>query len=339
MLQEARAQIQEAGSLEALQTVKTHYLGKNGEVTKQLKSLGSLSPEERKVKGQEINLLKQEIDALISARETELKEAALQAKLASEAIDVTLPALAMPSGGLHIITRILDDLSDIFTRMGYNVVEGNEVEDDAYNFQHLNIPWYHPARDLWDTFWLKDGRLLRTHTSPMQIRYMLEHTAPLKIVVPGKVYRYEATDATHESMFHQLEGLVVGDNISMADLKGTIAELARGLFGPKAKVRFQPSFYPFVEPGADFAVWWENPRGESKWLELGGCGMVHPNVFKAVDDLREQRGLPRIYEGKTGFAFGLGPERIAMLKYGMPDIRYFYANDLRVLGQFKGELQ
>lgn len=338
MLEEARTQIQQASSTDALQTVKTHYLGKNGEVTRQLKTLGTLSPEERKAKGQEINVLKQEIDALISARETELKEAALQARLASEAIDVTLPALSLPSGGLHIITRILDDLSDSFNRMGYNVVEGNEMEDDEYNFQHLNIPWYHPARDLWDTFWLKDGRLLRTHTSPMQIRYMLEHTAPLKIVVPGKVYRYEATDATHESMFHQLEGLVVGDNISMADLKGTIAELARGLFGPAAKVRFQPSFYPFVEPGADFAVWWENPRGESKWLELGGCGMVHPNVFKAVDDLREKLGKPRIYEGKTGFAFGLGPERIAMLKYGIPDIRYFYGNDLRVLGQFKGKL-
>jgi phenylalanyl-tRNA synthetase alpha chain len=233
---------------------------------------------------------------------------------------------------------VYDDLTRIYERLGYAVIEGPEVEDEHHNFEALNVPWYHPARDLQDTFWLEDGRLLRTHTSPMQVRYMVDHEPALKIVVRGKVYRYEATDATHEAMFHQLEGLVVGDGISMADLKGTIAEMARGLYGPSARVRFQPSYYPFTEPGADFAVWWENPRGESKWLELGGCGMVHPNVFRAVDDLREAEGKPRIYEGKTGFAFGLGPERIAMLKYGIPDIRYFYANDPRVLGQFRGEL-
>ncbi|MBB6099345.1 phenylalanyl-tRNA synthetase alpha chain [Deinobacterium chartae] len=330
--------IEGAQTLEALQAVKTHYLGKKGELTSQLKTLGSLSPDERRARGAEINALKAELEAAIETREAQLKEEALQARLASEAIDVTLPAPAHPVGGLHVISRILGDLEEIFERMGYSVVEGPEVEEDRFNFDALNIPWHHPARDMWDTFWLEDGRLLRTHTSPMQVRYMLAHEAPLKIVVPGKVFRYEATDATHESMFHQLEGLVVGDHISMADLKGTISEMARALFGPKAKVRFQPSFYPFVEPGADFAVWWENPRGASKWLELGGCGMVHPQVFKAVDDLREERGLPRAYEGKTGFAFGLGPERIAMLKYGIPDIRYFYQNDLRVLTQFRGDL-
>ncbi|MGI8748881.1 MAG: phenylalanine--tRNA ligase subunit alpha, partial [Deinococcus sp.] len=268
-----------------------------------------------------------------------LTRAALAARLAAEATDVSLPGLDLPVGGPHLISRILGDLEDIYARLGYTVVEGHEVEDDQHNFDALNIPWYHPARDLWDTFWLEDGRLLRTHTSPMQVRYMASHPPPLKIIVPGKVYRYEATDATHESMFHQLEGLVVGEHVSMADLKGTIAEMARGLFGPASRVRFQPSYYPFTEPGADFSVWWENPRGESRWLELGGCGMVHPNVFRAVDDLREKRGLERVYEGKTGFAFGLGPERIAMLKYGVPDIRYFYANDLRVLEQFRGELE
>ena len=339
MHDEALAAIAEASDLEALQAVKTRYLGKNGLITRELGGLGKLPPEERRARGAEINALRGGIESALNGREATLKRAALDARLAGEALDVTLPGLALPSGGLHLITRILDDLTDIYARLGYAVVEGQEVETDGYNFDALNIPWFHPARDLWDTFWLEDGRLLRTHTSPMQVRYMLEHSPPLKIVVPGKVYRYEATDATHESMFHQLEGLVVGDGISMADLKGTIAEMARGLFGARARVRFQPSYYSFTEPGADFAVWWENPRGESKWLELGGCGMVHPNVFKAVDDLREQQGQPRLYEGKTGFAFGLGPERIAMLKYGIPDIRYFYANDPRILGQFRGDLE
>ena len=338
MQQEALDAIQSADTLEGLQTVKTKYVGKSGLVTRELGGLGKLPPNERKAKGAEINAVRAAIEEALTGREALLKRSALDARLASEAIDVTLPGLNLPSGGLHLISRILDDLLGIYERMGYAVIEGPEVEDDHHNFDALNIPWYHPARDLWDTFWLEDGRLLRTHTSPMQIRYMVEHSPALKIVVPGKVYRYEATDATHESMFHQLEGLVVGDHISMADLKGTIAEMARGLFGPSAKVRFQPSYYPFTEPGADFSVWWENPRGESKWLELGGCGMVHPNVFRAVDDLREASGRDRIYEGKTGFAFGLGPERIAMLKYGIPDIRYFYANDMRVLGQFRGEL-
>ncbi|EYB66534.1 phenylalanyl-tRNA synthetase subunit alpha [Deinococcus phoenicis] len=336
--QEALQAIQAAPDLGTLQAVKTRYVGKSGLVTKELGSLGKLPPEERKSRGAEINAVRQAIDTALGEREAVLKRAALDARLASEAIDVTLPGLGLPAGGLHPINRVYDDLTAIYERLGYTVIEGPEVEDEHHNFEALNVPWYHPARDLQDTFWLEDGRLLRTHTSPMQVRYMVDHEPPLKIVVRGKVYRYEATDATHEAMFHQLEGLVVGDGISMADLKGTIAEMARGLYGPSAKVRFQPSYYPFVEPGADFAVWWDNPRGESKWLELGGCGMVHPNVFKAVDDLREAAGKARVYEGKTGFAFGLGPERIAMLKYGIPDIRYFYANDPRVIGQFRGEL-
>ncbi len=338
MQETAISEINAATTLETLQAVKTKYVGKSGLVTKELGMLGKLPPEERKVRGAEINLVRGAIDSALTEKETTLKRAVLDAKLAGEAIDVTLPGLPLPSGGLHPINRVYDDLTDIYERMGYAIVEGPEVEDEHHNFEALNVPWYHPARDLQDTFWLEDGRLLRTHTSPMQIRYMVDHEPALKVVVRGKVYRYEATDATHESMFHQLEGLVVGDNISMTDLKGTIAEMARGLYGKSAKVRFQPSYYPFVEPAADFAVYWDNPRGESKWLELGGCGMVHPNVFKAVDDLREAAGKPRVYEGKTGFAFGLGPERIAMLKYKIPDIRYFYANDPKVLGQFRGEL-
>ena len=338
MQHEAIQEIKDASTLEGLQAIKTRYVGKSGLVTKELGSLGKLPPEERKARGAEINAIRQAIDAALTERESVLKRAALDARLASEAIDVTLPGLPLPAGGLHPINRVYDDLIAIYQRMGYEVAEGPEVEDEHYNFEALNIPWYHPARDLQDTFWLEDKRLLRTHTSNMQIRYMIDHEPPLKMVSRGKVYRYEATDATHESMFHQLEGLVVGEGISMSDLKGTIAEMARGLYGPSARVRFQPSYYPFVEPGADFAVYWDNPRGESKWLELGGCGMVHPNVFKAVDDLREQAGKERVYEGMTGFAFGLGPERIAMLKYKIPDIRYFYANDPRVLAQFRGEL-
>ncbi|AWN22757.1 phenylalanine--tRNA ligase subunit alpha [Deinococcus irradiatisoli] len=338
MQEQALQDIAAASTLEALQQVKTKYVGKSGLVTRELGSLGKLPPEERKARGAEINAVRAALDAALTEREAVLRRAALDARLASEAIDVTLPGLSLPAGGLHPITRVYDDLIEIFTKLGYDAVEGPEVEDEHHNFEALNVPWYHPARDLQDTFWLQDGRLLRTHTSPMQVRYMVDHTPPLKIVARGKVYRYEATDATHEAMFHQLEGLVVGDGIRMSDLKGTVAEMARGLFGGSARVRFQPSYYPFTEPGADFAVWWENPRGESKWLELGGCGMVHPNVFKAVDDLREAAGKERIYEGKTGFAFGLGPERIAMLKYGIPDIRYFYANDPKVIGQFRGEL-
>lgn len=335
---QAVAEITAAQTLADLQVAKTKYLGKSGLVTKQLATLGKLPPEERKAKGAAINAIRGAIQQALSEREDILKRAALDAKLASEAIDVTLPGLPLPSGGVHPVNRIYSELISIYQQMGYAVVEGPEVEDEHHNFEALNVPWYHPARDLQDTFWLTDGRLLRTHTSPMQIRYMVEHEPALKIVSRGKVYRYEATDATHESMFHQLEGLVVGEGISMSDLKGTIAEMARGLYGPTAKVRFQPSYYPFVEPAADFAIYWDNPRGESKWLELGGCGMVHPQVFKAVDDLREQAGKPRVYEGLTGFAFGLGAERIAMLKYKIPDVRYFYANDPRVLEQFKGEL-
>ncbi|MDO4263377.1 MAG: phenylalanine--tRNA ligase subunit alpha [Deinococcus sp.] len=338
MQQEALQEITAAQELDALQAVKTKYLGKKGLVTQELGALGKLPPEERKARGAEINVIRTSIQAALDERESLLRRQALDARLRGEALDVTLPGLDLPAGGLHPITRVYDDLISIYRQLGYAVVEGPEVEEEHYNFEALNVPWYHPARDLQDTFWLEDGRLLRTHTSPMQIRYMVDHEPPLKIVVRGKVYRYEATDATHESMFHQLEGLVVGEGISMADLKGTIAEMARGLYGPSAKVRFQPSYYPFVEPGADFAVYWDNPRGESKWLELGGCGMVHPHVFRAVDDLREAAGKDRIYEGMTGFAFGLGPERIAMLKYGIPDIRYFYANDPRVMGQFRGEL-
>ncbi len=355
MSRDSLAAIASADTPEALQSLRTQLLGKNGEVTQQLRGLGALPPEERKARGAEINLLKQALEEAFARRETELEGSALKAQLAAEALDVTLPGLELPAGGLHVITRVLYELEDIFAGMGYSVIEGREVEDETHNFDALNMPSWHPARDLQDTFWLEDGffngsptdraksdpqdapRLaLRTHTSNMQVRYMEAHEPPLKIVVPGKVYRYEATDATHESMFHQFEGLVVGKRVTMADLKGAVAEMARAMFGAGARVRFQPSYYPFTEPGADFSIWWDQ---EQRWLELGGSGMVHPNVFRAVDDLREARGKTRVYEGMTGFAFGLGPNRIAMLRYGIPDIRYFYANDPRVLEQFRGNLE
>lgn len=303
--QEALDAIAQAETLDGLQAVKTKYVGKSGLVTKELGALGKLPPEERKARGAQINAVRQAIDAALTTREATLKRAALDARLASEAIDVTLPGLPLPAGGLHPINRVYDDLTRIYERLGYAVIEGPEVEDEHHNFEALNVPWYHPARDLQDTFWLEDGRLLRTHTSPMQIRYMVDHEPPLKIVVRGKVYRYEATDATHEAMFHQLEGLVVGDGISMADLKGTIAEMARGLYGPSAKVRFQPSYYPFTEPGADFAVWWENPRGE----QMAGAGRLRhgsPQRLQGRGRLARGRGQAARLRGQNRLRFRAG---------------------------------
>ncbi len=335
MLDDALEEIRAAATLEALAKIRVRYLGKKGLLTRLFKEMKGLGLEERKERGRELNQMKQQIEAALAEREEQIKAAELAARLEREREDVSLPGLALPPGGYHVATQILDELVDIFRRMGYQAVTGPEVEDEFHNFDALNIPPHHPARDMWDTFWLEDGRLLRTHTSPMQVRYMEAHTPPFQIVVPGKVYRHEATDATHEAMFHQLEGLAVGEGITLAHLKGALLTMARALYGENAKVRLQPSFFPFVEPGVEFLVWWTNPRsGEGTWLELGGAGMVHPAVFKAADDARERAGLPRVYENVTGFAFGLGVERIAMLRYGIPDIRYFYSNRLAFLRQF-----
>ena len=336
MVNEATLEINQAATLAELQETRVKYLGKKGLLTAELKTLANLTPDEKRIKGAALNILKNELETLFDARETALKDAALTARLSSEALDVTLPGTRFQAGGFHLLTRIIDDLATIYKALGYQVVQGQEVETELYNFDALNIPSWHPARDLWDTFWLTDGRLLRTHTSPMQARFMQSFAPPFKIVVPGKTYRFEAVDATHESMFHQLEGLAVSDDITMSDLKGTLEEMAKGLFGERTKIRFQPSYYPFTEPSADFAVYWENPRtGQAKWLELGGSGMVHPRVFEEVCKLRGDE----VYAGKRGFAFGLGIERVAMIKYGVPDIRYFFQNDLRVLQQFRGELE
>jgi len=336
MVNEATHEINQAATLPELQETRVKYLGKKGLLTAELKTLTNLTPDEKRIKGAALNILKNELETLFDARESALKDAALTARLSSEALDVTLPGTRFQAGGFHLLTRIIDDLATIYKALGYQVVQGQEVETELYNFDALNIPTWHPARDLWDTFWLTDGRLLRTHTSPMQARFMQSFAPPFKIVVPGKTYRFEAVDATHESMFHQLEGLAVSDDITMSDLKGTLEEMAKGLFGERTKIRFQPSYYPFTEPSADFAVYWENPRtGQAKWLELGGSGMVHPRVFEEVCKLRGDE----VYAGKRGFAFGLGIERVAMIKYGVPDIRYFFQNDLRVLKQFRGELE
>jgi phenylalanyl-tRNA synthetase alpha chain len=317
-----------ATDLSALQALRVQYLGKKGELTQQLKRLGQLDPDMRRREGGAINAFKSELEEALRARREVLEAEVVARQLEGERLDVTLPGYAQPVGGLHLLTRVTNRLSDVFRSMGYDVVVGPELETDEYNFQKLNFPDDHPARDLQDTFWTEDGRLLRTQTSPMQVRYMEAHEPPFKIVVPGKVFRNEAVDATHEAMFHQLEALVVGEHITMADLRGAIAQMARALLGPDTKTRLQPTYFPFVEPGAEFAVWWKNPRsGREGWLELGGCGMVHPNVFKAVG-----------YEGVTGFAFGFGLERLAMVSYGVPDIRYFYGGDLRVLQQSRGEL-
>lgn len=325
---DAIAEIEAAPSEAALYEVRVKYLGKKGLITQQLKALGSLPPDERRTAGARINAVKQQLETAIEARKAVLERAALDRQLATEQLDVTLPGYQFQVGGLHLLTQVINRVTDVFKSMGYEVVMGPELETDDYNFKLLNFPDEHPARDTQDTFFMTDGRLLRTHTSPMQVRYMQTHQPPFKVVVPGKVFRNEAVDATHEAMFHQLEALVVGEHITMADLKGAIEEMAKALFGTGARTRLLPTYFPFVEPGAEFSVWWKNPRsGKEGWLELGGCGMVHPNVFKAVG-----------YEGVTGFAFGFGLERLALIPYGIPDIRYFYSGDLRVLRQFRGAL-
>ncbi len=345
MLEDWLAEIRTAPSLEALEALRVRLLGKKGELTQKLKGLGKLPPEARRQEGRRLNEAKRALEAAIEERAQKLKEEALAQRLAAQAVDVTLPGLPFPAGNLHVLTQVLGELVGIFERMGYRAVLGPEAEEEFFNFDALNIPPHHPARDMHDTFWLRPAEgyaerfpkplLLRTHTSPIQVRYMRSHTPPFKVVAPGKVFRHEATDATHEAMFHQLEGLAVGEGITLAHLKGALLTMARALYGGQARVRLQPSFFPFVEPGVEFLVWWTNPRsGEGRWLELGGAGMVHPAVFQAADEAREKAGLPRVYENVTGFAFGLGVERVAMLRYGIPDIRYFYSNRLAFLRQF-----
>ena len=315
-----------ATDLRELQALRVRLLGKKGELTEGLKSLGALPPEERRARGAALHERKRAVEGALEARKAALERAELDARLAAERLDLTLPGERVPAGAHHLLTQVTNRLLDVFASLGYEVVVGPELEDDRHNFETLNFPPDHPARDTQDTFWTTDGRLLRTHTSPMQVRYMESHEPPFRVVVPGRVFRNEAVDATHEAQFHQLEALVVGERVTMADLKGAITEMATALLGSGTRTRLLPTYFPFVEPGAEFAIWWTHPKtGREEWLELGGCGMVHPRVFEAVG-----------YEGVTGFAFGFGIERLAMVSYQVSDIRDLFRGDLRLLEQFRG---
>ncbi len=313
-----------ASTLEALDAERVAAIGKSGFVTEQLKQLGKLPAEERKAAGERINVAKDEVLAAIAARRSVLEEAAFDARLAADRVDVTLPGRRAARGTLHPVTRAMERICDIFGRLGYELADGPEIEDDWHNFEALNFPPHHPARAMHDTFYFGDGRLLRTHTSGVQVRYMGQHQPPLRMIAAGKVYRSDS-DQTHSPMFHQIEGLLVDEHATFADLKGTLSELVRAFFERDFEMRFRPSYFPFVEPGAEVDIAWQQADGSTRWLEVLGCGMVHPNVLKAV-------GIdPERY---TGFAFGLGVERFAMLRYGVDDLRAFFENDVRFLRQF-----
>ena len=332
--------LEETRTAEELEQWRLTYLGRRGKLTLILRGVGSLPPEGRRAVGAAGNRIKELLEKRLTERLEALKDQVSEA-LVQDAVDVTQPGRPVTLGRLHPTTQMVREVCAAFTSMGFQVVEGPEVEWDAYNFEKLNIPKDHPARDMWNTLWVdyQDEKgeypmLLRTHTSPMQVRVMEQTRPPIRVVVPGKCYRYEATDATHESQFYQIEGLAVDEGITFADLKGTLYEFARQVFGQERKVRFRCDYFPFVEPGVDMSIDCFACRGtgrncrlckETGWIEIMGAGMVHPNVLRGV-------GYdPEVY---TGFAFGLGPERISMLKYGIDDIRLFYANDIRFLSQF-----
>jgi phenylalanyl-tRNA synthetase alpha chain len=312
-----------------LENAKARYLGKEGSLTGLLKGLGKLSAEERPAAGARINQIKQQIEAALQTRRDAIQQHALQSKLAAESLDVTLPGRSSSVGGLHPVTRTLERIETLFHSIGYAVAEGPEIENDFYNFTALNIPEDHPARAMHDTFYIDDQHVLRTHTSPIQIRYMQAHMEKYKhldampdirIIAPGRVYRVDS-DATHSPMFHQVEGLWIGERVSFAYLKGVIADFLQNYFETEEmQVRFRPSFFPFTEPSAEMDMSWKGG-----WLEIGGCGMVHPNVLKHV-------GIDS--EKYIGFAFGMGVERLAMLRYGVNDLRLFFENDVQFLKQF-----
>lgn len=323
---ESFAAVEEAAELE---NIKARYLGKDGRLTALLKGLGKLSAEERPAAGARINQVKQQIEAALQAQRDAIQLHALNARLAAESLDVTLPGRGLGVGGLHPVTRTLERIENLFHSIGYEVAEGPEIENDFYNFTALNIPEDHPARAMHDTFYIDEQHVLRTHTSPIQIRYMQAHMKKYKhqdampdirIIAPGRVYRVDS-DATHSPMFHQVEGLWVGEKVSFADLKGVITDFLQNYFETKdMQVRFRPSFFPFTEPSAEMDMSWKGG-----WLEIGGCGMVHPNVLKHV-------GIDS--EKYIGFAFGMGVERLAMLRYGVNDLRLFFENDLQFLKHF-----
>ncbi|MEW6562001.1 MAG: phenylalanine--tRNA ligase subunit alpha [Pseudomonadota bacterium] len=329
ILNEALQQFAAVEQAAELEQVKARYLGKEGRLTELLKGLGKLSAEERPAAGARINQVKQQIEAALQARRDALQQQALQQKLAAEALDVTLPGRGIGTGGLHPVTRTLERIETLFHALGFAVADGPEIETDFYNFTALNIPENHPARAMHDTFYIDAEHVLRTHTSPIQVRYMQAHMAQfaqqetipdIRIIAPGRVYRVDS-DATHSPMFHQVEGLWIGEQVSFANLKGVVQDFLQRYFErDDLQVRFRPSFFPFTEPSAEMDMSWNGG-----WLEIGGCGMVHPNVLGHV-------GIDA--EKYCGFAFGLGVERLAMLRYGVNDLRLFYEGDLRFLKQF-----
>ncbi|HVC33285.1 MAG TPA: phenylalanine--tRNA ligase subunit alpha [Chloroflexota bacterium] len=342
-LEELRARaLEELGRIQDLTRLeewRISHLGKRSELNKVLRGIGTIEPSDRRVVGQLANDVKSVLEGESAARRDQLERAARQEAVARERVDVTLPPRPIRLGQWHPLTLVTEDIVAAFRAMGYDVVEGPEVEWEKYNFELLNIPAEHPARDVWDTFYVKTGdgvprgkMLLRTHTSPMQVRVMERRRPPIRVVVPGRAYRYEATDATHESEFYQIEGLAVDEHLTFADLKGTLTAFAHAIFGPERRTRFRVDYFPFVEPGAEMAIDCHVCRGggcrlckNSGWIEIMGAGMVHPRVLQGVDY------DPARY---SGFAFGMGPERVAMLKYGVDDIRSFKTNDLRFLRQF-----
>jgi phenylalanyl-tRNA synthetase alpha chain len=321
---QASADIDSAATLDALDALRVSLLGKSGIVTAALKALGALPADERKARGATVNQIKQRLAETLAARKQALEQLELDRRLASEALDISLPGRDGERGGIHPITRALERIASIFARLGYQRVDGPEIEDDWHNFEALNFPQLHPARAMHDTFYFGDGRMLRTHTSPVQIRSMQGRQPPIRIIAPGKVYRSDS-DQTHSPMFHQVEGLLVDETSSFADLKGTLTEFVRAFFERDFEMRFRPSYFPFTEPSAEVDIRWDTADGSTRWLEVLGCGMVHPNVLRncGID--------PERY---TGFAFGLGVERFAMLRYGVTDLRAFFENDLRFLKQF-----
>jgi len=319
IINRARSDIESAHDLQALDKIRVELLGRKGKITRLLKDLGKLPADQRPVAGQAINQAKQQVRKWLQERRKILSEKHFSEQLSRGSIDVTLPGRGLRSGSFHPLTATLQQIEYLFQQAGFSVADGPEIEDNYHNFEALNIPESHPARAMHDTFYIDSGRLLRTHTSNVQIRYMQQHKPPIAIIAPGRVYRCDS-DMTHTPMFHQVEGLLINENVTFSHLKGLLEDFIRGFFDQQVRIRFRPSYFPFTEPSAEVDI-----MGERGWLEILGCGMVHPRVLENVGIDNEQY---------TGLAFGMGVERLAMLKYGIDDIRLFFENDIRFLRQF-----
>lgn len=331
LVEAARAEIARASGIEELEQIRVRLLGKKGEITAQLKALGSMDPEARRTAGARINEAKEALTAALDERRAALEAQELASKLARDSVDVTLPGRGQNIGGLHPVTRVRRRIEQIFRNAGFTIADGPEIEDDWHNFEALNIPANHPARAMHDTFYFPDGRLLRTHTSPVQVRVMQQQKPPVRVIVPGRVYRCDS-DMTHTPMFHQVEGLVVDEGITFANLKAVLHNFMRELFEKDVKMRLRPSYFPFTEPSAEVDISCVSCGGsgcrvckQTGWVEVSGCGVVHPNVLRAVNIDPERY---------TGYAFGMGIDRLTMLRYNVNDIRMYFENDLRFLRQF-----